>query len=94
MYFTARIIKSFYFNTFRLSYPSKRISVENQHLLRVFNIYKYNSRFSSSLRGNYNTLNINDIEYFQSVLASSRIIQEPNELDMYNTDWLKSHKGN
>ena len=58
-----------------------------------FNVYRCNVKHISSLRGKFSTLSVKDVEYFHSILPSSRIIEETEELGAYNTDWLKSHKG-
>lgn len=68
----------------------------NKKLLNIQSIQRFCLKFTrkSSFRGKYNVLTSKDVEYFKTVLSSSKIIQEPNDLIMYNTDWLKSHKGN
>ncbi|GIY83559.1 d-2-hydroxyglutarate dehydrogenase, mitochondrial [Caerostris extrusa] len=57
----------------------------------TYKIHK--STFSTVTRGNYNSLTSKDVNFFSSLLGSSRIIQNVEELEAYNIDWLKSHKG-
>ncbi|GFR02028.1 d-2-hydroxyglutarate dehydrogenase, mitochondrial, partial [Trichonephila clavata] len=53
----------------------------------------HKSKLSSVARGKFNILTSKDIEFFCSLLGSSGIIQNVEELDSYNVDWMKSHKG-
>lgn len=62
--------------------------------LFIFYSKFHKSKFSSTTRGNFKTLASKDVDFFVSVLGKSRAIQDIDELESYNTDWLKSHKGN
>ncbi|XP_076035373.1 D-2-hydroxyglutaric acid dehydrogenase [Oratosquilla oratoria] len=44
-------------------------------------------------RGDFSQINPRDIEYFRGLLDSHRVITEENELEGYNTDWLRTVRG-
>lgn len=44
-------------------------------------------------RGMFKTLSSKDIEYFENFLQPTGIVNQPEDLAIYNTDWLKSHRG-
>jgi len=42
---------------------------------------------------NFAKLTSSDIEYFQSILPANRVVTTREELDIFNTDWLKKYRG-
>ncbi|CAG9330500.1 D2HGDH_3 [Blepharisma stoltei] len=50
------------------------------------------STFQIPERGHYKLLDNKDIDFFSSILPSHSILTK--DLDAYNTDWLRFHKGN
>ncbi|XP_014672591.1 PREDICTED: D-2-hydroxyglutarate dehydrogenase, mitochondrial-like, partial [Priapulus caudatus] len=50
-------------------------------------------RYPQLRRGNFATLNDDDIGYFRSFLSSSQVCTDRTELDGYNEDWMHMCKG-
>lgn len=44
-------------------------------------------------RKNYGKLEPKDIEYFKSILPASGVIQDAEDLEIYNTDWMNKYRG-
>lgn len=44
-------------------------------------------------RGNYAVLNETHIRQFEKILGKSRVVTDADELDSFNTDWLKMVRG-
>lgn len=42
----------------------------------------------------FSALNDNDLSFFESLLGKNRCVTDPDMLVGYNTDWLKTVKGN
>ncbi|XP_035215514.1 D-2-hydroxyglutarate dehydrogenase, mitochondrial-like isoform X2 [Stegodyphus dumicola] len=51
------------------------------------------SEFSTNTRASFSTLTAKDIDFFRTFLEPSSIITQPDDLRLYNIDWLKSHTG-
>ncbi|KFM77299.1 hypothetical protein X975_04325, partial [Stegodyphus mimosarum] len=51
------------------------------------------SEFSTNTRASFSTLTAKDIDFFRTFLEPSSIIMQPDDLLLYNIDWLKSHTG-
>lgn len=50
-------------------------------------------KYTSLKRGNYAALEDKDLKYFKSILSANQIVTDSDELEGYNTDWLRSCKG-
>ncbi|GFY61672.1 d-2-hydroxyglutarate dehydrogenase, mitochondrial [Trichonephila inaurata madagascariensis] len=85
------LLKKFSFSLRHFATIFTYSSIPKHGLLCYHKIHK--SKLSSVARGKFNTLTSKDIEFFSSLLGSSGIIQNVEELDSYNVDWMKSHKG-
>ncbi|XP_071042198.1 D-2-hydroxyglutarate dehydrogenase, mitochondrial isoform X1 [Parasteatoda tepidariorum] len=73
--------------TFRTLF-SLPLKLEN----KIINL-KTKINFYSTLRGNFKSISSKDIDFFNSLLGPSGVIQNSDELVAYNTDWLRSHRG-
>jgi len=50
-------------------------------------------RYQNVKRGNYANLEENDVKFFESILGTNRVLTQEDELNGYNTDWLKTVRG-
>ncbi|XP_075214603.1 D-2-hydroxyglutaric acid dehydrogenase isoform X2 [Lycorma delicatula] len=46
-------------------------------------------RYPHIKRGNYTELNDNHVKFFKDLLGSDRVLTDPNDVQPYNTDWIK-----
>lgn len=44
-------------------------------------------------RGNYATITDADLKYFESILSPDRCVTDPNDIEMYNLDFYRTHRG-
>lgn len=52
-----------------------------------------NKTTSNVPRGPYSSLRDADVNFFKSLLSSGGVIEEPDLVEQYNTDWMRSVKG-
>lgn len=75
----------------RLSY-SRRLIVSNSFVYR-----RYASTLTSETynleRKSFATLNDNDINHFKTILSENGIIQDEQDLGIYNEDWMGKYRG-
>src|SRR4051812_25504618 len=76
------------------------INTTNNNLKVFNNIINYNRLFSFNTNNNkiirnprYNQVNDSDINYFRSILDSSGISIDKDELNKYNIDWMNKYSG-
>lgn len=50
-------------------------------------------RYPEEKRGNYARLESDDIGHFKHILDENRVLTQPEEIDGYNTDWLRTVRG-
>lgn len=44
-------------------------------------------------RGNYATITDADLKHFESILSADRCITDPNDIEMHNLDFYRTHRG-